>query len=306
MVMRSQLPADCRAERLSACVENIRGRCASILPQKAARLAIGHDLDSDIAVASYGHNLSWRDEFSMDAERARVVEHLHSGSANPHHIFPHHAEVCEKCMVVTPCALLSADGCPVTIFSVTSPNQWDSVEDPDSISCWSRSVFEYLDALCSETTLSSGKLLGHYLVFDIAELSWSHVSSGQFIRKVQDLLSGACHHTGMVFKIFILNATSLFTVSWSIARPFLSDRTAARVCVVPSMQDMCAELGLSNDSALEVILMDARQGKCSNMQLDPCASNECADSVVAKRAVHFDSFFVSAPSIAEVQWWFAP
>mmetsp|Transcript_71425 Transcript_71425/g.209367 ORF Transcript_71425/g.209367 Transcript_71425/m.209367 type:complete len:591 (+) Transcript_71425:32-1804(+) len=214
-------------------VERLQATCVSpisIRPQQALRLALGMGLDTSAAEAKWRQILSWRRDFQMEEERARARER-HSNRSVPVS-FPYHDEVCKKLLMVSPCALVTTSGHPVSVWRIGTLNaETATTVSVEHISTWSRALFEYLDVWLAEESDRSSRLLGHIHVFDLEGLSWWHLMSGELLERGRAALGAGEFYVENCYDVYAINASALFNAVWRLLQRFLSARAAAKIVV---------------------------------------------------------------------------
>merc|ERR1712136_230146 len=234
LVRKSQLPSRWE-ETLENNMEQLRQRSellATLSSQQVLRLVLSADLDVDVAAQSFERTLTWRRENCMEVERARVRAQIHSIGDDTPVRFPYHNEVCRKLMAVSPCALVTEDGQPVTFYHIGTSNTKEVASlDPDHVVEFGRGILEYVDEWVQQHSDRTGQLLGHVLVFDLGGLSWSQLWCKDIHEKLKASLGMGGYYVEVVAHIYVLNTSALFSSVWKLVKQLIPARTSTKITV---------------------------------------------------------------------------
>ena len=117
-----QLPPGLEDRDLDQLVEDVHRSCsriATLSKQQALRLVLGMGYSPNAAVVKWQEVVEWRKANSMDKIRQEQADKMRDRSAIA---FPHQSDVSEKLVCVSPCALLAANGTPVSIWHAGTLN----------------------------------------------------------------------------------------------------------------------------------------------------------------------------------------
>ncbi|CAK0901225.1 unnamed protein product, partial [Prorocentrum cordatum] len=153
--------------------------------------------------------IQWRESNDMDAVRDRVAGVCRRGGSSPAALFPHHDEVYQKLIKVSPCALKTERGAPVSVWRMQSANDSRAASVPDQkVREWSGSVFEYLDWWVHEDSQHRGRLVGYVEVYDFKGVSLRQVMSGDLRAKVEPVLRPKSYYAGVCQRVYIMRRAS--------------------------------------------------------------------------------------------------
>ena len=125
-----QLPPGLEDRDLDELVEDVHKSCskvASLSKQQALRLVLGMGYNPHAALMKWQEVVEWRRANSMDQVRKDQAEKMRSRSQVT---FPHQEEVSAKLVRVSPCALLAANGTPVSIWHAGTLNVHEAASLP--------------------------------------------------------------------------------------------------------------------------------------------------------------------------------
>ncbi|CAJ1358917.1 unnamed protein product [Effrenium voratum] len=240
-----QLPPGLGDRDLEAMVWEVHRLCSSTGPismQQALRLVLGMAYNIEAAVAKWREVAAWREEQRMALVRERLDAMMRS---NADISFPHEQEVYGKLFRGCPCALLTADGRPVSVWHAGAPRADELSSLPvEHLKEWSREVFEYADLWISKDTERTRQLTGYIQVYNMAGLGWRQVTSKEVAEKLKGALSAGGFYVEAVARIYVVNAPRVFSMAWKMVRGFLSPWTASKITVSSEVpQELIAELG---------------------------------------------------------------
>jgi len=264
-IREEQLPTGCKGTTdIDSLITQVQARCSGFLDigtQNALRFLLGCNLDVDECVRRAEGVAKWRKGQSMDELRAQLKAGLSAcRSGAPSMSLPHQAEV-SKLAILNPCALIAANGYPVSIWHVGSANSSaaSSVKD-DVLRAWSRGTFEYVDIWLSEQSELEGRLAGHIQVFNLSGISFWQISNSALIEKLKLVFSAGEHYLEAVTHIYVINSSSLFTVAWKLVKGFLSPRTAGKIHVDSGIsKNLLAALDPASAKQLRSLVEHPRQ-----------------------------------------------
>ena len=227
-----QLPPGLGDRDLEAMVWEVHRLCSSTGPismQQALRLVLGMAYNIEAAVAKWREVAAWREEQRMALVRERLDAMMRS---NADISFPHEQEVYGKLFRGCPCALLTADGRPVSVWHAGAPRADELSSLPvEHLKEWSREVFEYADLWISKDTERTRQLTGYIQVYNMAGLGWRQVTSKEVAEKLKGALSAGGFYVEAVARIYVVNAPRVFSMAWKMVRGFLSPWTASKITV---------------------------------------------------------------------------
>lgn len=254
-VRLAQLPEGADNQNLDSLAAALRARVAEVAgysDQQVLRLLMGCNLDATIAAGRARDVAAWRQQRGMAQMREQLL--AQARATGPFHL-PEEGEVC-KLIAVNPCALVTKDGCPVSIWHVGTANSKavGKVAD-ESLLTWSCAVFEYADVWISEQSEQTGQLAGHVQVFNLQDLGIWQVSSRALLDKLKKALSAGEYYLEAVSHIYVVNSSSLFSMAWKIIRGLISPRTASKITVANDVpQEFLAILDPSSAKRLPGLL----------------------------------------------------
>eukprot|EP00931_Biecheleriopsis_adriatica_P110241 TRINITY_DN8449_c0_g1_i1.p1 TRINITY_DN8449_c0_g1~~TRINITY_DN8449_c0_g1_i1.p1 ORF type:complete len:1117 (-),score=203.84 TRINITY_DN8449_c0_g1_i1:48-3398(-) len=322
-----QLPPGLEGRDLETLVAEVWQSCSEVSQlsrQQALRLTLGMGYDPFAALAKWREVVAWRKEHKVDTIRRKQVEAMCGAGLVQ---FTNEAEVYSNLITVSPCALLTADGCPVSLWYARTLNSSGASVSVERAAAWSREVFEYKDLWIMQQSEVSGRLLGYVQVYDMSGLSWWHYSSREITEKLKALLQPGGFYVEAVAHMYVINASTLFSMAWKVVRNLISPWTASKITVSsgipnellgalggsssPCAQELQRLLGEAGTSPLAPVLrpgpltLQALQqramGKHSQeARPSPVAAvSDCA--IDATTALHGDKSLESAPVPAGMQ-----
>ncbi|CAE7353744.1 SFH9 [Symbiodinium microadriaticum] len=240
-----QLPPGLGNRNLDEVVAEVERSCARVGPitrQQALRLVIGMGYNAEAAVDKWRDVVSWRREHHMDAVRARLL----GAMCSQHPVrFSHEVDVYSRLFRGCPCALLTADGRPVSVWHAGAADM-GRVGDlpPDHCRRWSQEVFEYADLWIARETERTRCLSGYLQVYNMQGLSLRQVTSPEVKDRLKAALSAGGFYVEAVAHVYVVNASRLFSMAWKLIRGFLSPWTASKITVSSTIPDeLIADLG---------------------------------------------------------------
>jgi len=254
-----QITNDEKRGQIDKIVEQVEAACHKLSPikhQQALRLALGAGLNPNHAVIKWRNIMEWRRTFSMEDEQHRARDMQRSGNRSAPVSFPHHDEVCGKLLRVSPCAMVTTNGYPLTIWHVGTMNPDGAAHvSHDDLMEWSRSMFEYLDVWLLDESDRTGRLMGHVHVFDLQGLSWRHLMSGALFEKGKAALHAGEFYVERCYAVYAINANTLFHTVWKFVQKFLSARAASKIIVDSNVpEDLLNAIGPQGTQRLHAVL----------------------------------------------------
>jgi len=301
-----QLPPGLGNRNLDEVVAEVERSCARVGPitrQQALRLVIGMGYNAQAAVDKWRDVVSWRREHHMDAVRARLL----GAMCSQHPVrFSHEIDVYSKLFRGCPCALLTADGRPVSVWHAGATDMARVGElRADHCRRWSQEVFEYADLWIARETERTRCLSGYLQVYNMQGLSLRQVTSPEVKDRLKAALSAGGFYVEAVAHIYVVNASRLFSMAWKLIRGFLSPWTASKITVSSAIPDeLIADLGGPASQSSEILhrLLAAAADSTSP---EPClarvqrprASEETASTATATSAGCAEGFEATAEAL---------
>jgi len=217
--------------------------------QQALRLLLGCTLQVEAALEKGREVAAWRQRHSMAEVRQQHASRLHQTQQVS---FRNHEDMC-KVMITNPCAFVTADGRPMTIWHAGTTNASAAVAvQHECLAEWSRSVFEYVDLWVSERSEKTGRLSGHIQVFNFDGLSvWHLAASASLSEKLKAAFSAAEYYVESTSHIYIINASPLFTRLWRGIQGLITPRTASKITVASGVpEELLAQLPPTSSAQL--------------------------------------------------------
>jgi len=243
-VSDAQLPEGILCDDLDALVAKVHadgGGDSCLSRQQALRLLLGCTLEVGTALKKGREVAAWRHRHNMAEVRQQHASRLHQAQ---HVSFVNHEDMC-KVMITNPCAFMTVDGRPMTIWHTGTANASAAAEvQHERLSAWSRSVFEYVDLWVSEQSEKAGCLLGHVHVFNLEGVSvWHLAASASLSDKLKAAFSAAEYFVESTSHIYVVNASPLFTRLWSGIQGLITPRTASKITVASGVpEELLAQL----------------------------------------------------------------
>ena len=201
-------------------VEQSCARIGPITRQQALRLVLGMGYDPEAALGKWQQVVLWRREHQMDAVRARLDGAM--CGQDPMH-FSHEADVYSKLFRGCPCALLTADSRPVSVWHAGAPDATNvGALQPEYCRTWSQEVFEYADLWVTRETERTRCLTGYIQVYNMQGLSLRQVTSTEVKDRLKAALSAGGFYVEAVAHIYVVNASRLFSMAWKLVRGSLA------------------------------------------------------------------------------------
>ena len=125
-----QLPPGLEDRDLDALVEDVHKSCsqvAALSKQQALRLTLGMGYNTHAAIAKWQEVVQWRKANSMDSVRQEQADKMRDTRPVT---FPYQNEVFAKLVCISPCALLAANGTPVSIWHAGTLNASEAASLP--------------------------------------------------------------------------------------------------------------------------------------------------------------------------------
>jgi len=250
-----QFPPGLGDRDLDALVMEVQEACSvigSISQQQALRLVLGMGYNKESAIAKWRDVVAWRQAGEMDVLRARLDD-LMCGEAKVS--FANDSDVYSKLFRGCPCALVTADDRPVSVWHAGATNAERVTSLPlEDLKAWSKEVFEYADLWVAKETERTRRLTGYIQVYNMQGLSLRQVTSKEVTERLKGALSAGGFYVEAVAHIYVVNASRLFSMAWKLVRGFLSPWTASKITVSSEVPDeLIAELGgPSSQSALHL------------------------------------------------------
>ena len=228
-----QLPPGLGDRDLGVIVSEVHKACSalgSISRQQALRLTLGMGYSKEAAVTKWRDVVAWRKSRELDLIRTRLEELMCSEDTVS---FANDSEVYDKLFRGCPCALLTADHRPVSVWHAQAPKAFGQVTslDLDQLKDWSREVFEYADLWVTKETERTRRLTGYIQVYNMEGLSLRQVTSTEVTERLKGALSAGGFYVEAVAHIYVINASRLFSMAWKLVRGFLSPWTASKITV---------------------------------------------------------------------------
>lgn len=249
-----QFPPGLGDRDLDALVREVLEACSAIGPisqQQALRLVLGMGYNKESAVSKWRDVVAWRQAEEMHVLRSRLDD-LMCGEAPV--TFANDSDVYSKLFRGCPCALLTMDERPVSVWHAGATNADKVTSLPmEDLKAWSREVFEYADLWVTKQTERTRRLTGYIQVYNMQGLSLRHTSK-EVTERLKAALSAGGFYVEAVAHIYVINASRLFSMAWKLVRGFLSPWTASKITVSSEVPDeLIAELGGPNSpSALHL------------------------------------------------------
>merc|ERR1711924_61106 len=120
LVERNRLPDEAESQDYVALLQDICQRCSyveTISMDQALRLSLGLNFEATAIVQKWHEVCAWRAKYEIDAKRAHYAR-LQLPSSIQTVEFPHQEEIYSKAFSVSPCALVSHAGEPISIWFV--------------------------------------------------------------------------------------------------------------------------------------------------------------------------------------------
>ena len=191
-------------------VEQSCSKVGPITRQQALRLVIGMGYDPEAALVKWQQVVSWRREHQMDALRARLNGVM--CGQDPVR-FSHEADVYSKLFRGCPCALLCADGRPVSVWHAGAADTSNVGTLPlEYCRTWSQEVFEYADLWITKDTERTSCLTGYIQVYNMQGLSLRQVTSMEVKDRLKAALSAGGFYVEAIAHIYVVNASRLFSM----------------------------------------------------------------------------------------------
>eukprot|EP00928_Gymnodinium_smaydae_P042501 TRINITY_DN28607_c0_g2_i1.p1 TRINITY_DN28607_c0_g2~~TRINITY_DN28607_c0_g2_i1.p1 ORF type:complete len:701 (-),score=142.43 TRINITY_DN28607_c0_g2_i1:146-2191(-) len=247
-VHERQLPKGWQSQKFEALVHHVCNACGgegggAPNEEQALRLLLGFNFSAEAAVAKWREVRAWRKLYEMDKERQRMEDDLRQDE-DAKVTFPHEEEVYSGFIRASPCALIAADGSPVSVWHVGSMQA--ELVSLTEVASWGRHVYEYADLWVQEESRRTGQLLGHIQVFDLHGLTWRQTTSRALIDRFKLALDAGSQYVEVASHIYVINSSSLFSMAWKVVRKLISPWTASKVTVstgVPT--ELLEELGVN-------------------------------------------------------------
>lgn len=170
--------------------------CSAIGPisqQQALRLVLGMGYNKESAVSKWRDVVAWRQAEEMHVLRSRLDD-LMCGEASV--TFADDSDVYSKLFRGCPCALLTMDERPVSVWNAGATNADKVTSLPtEDLKAWSREVFEYADLWVTKQTERTRRLTGYIQVYNMQGLSLRHTS-----KEVTERLKAALSAGGSMSK----------------------------------------------------------------------------------------------------------
>lgn len=249
-----QFPPGLGDRDLDALVRDVKEACSAIGPisqQQALRLVLGMGYNKDSAISKWRDVVAWRQAEEMHVLRSRLDE-LMGGEASV--TFANDSDVYSKLFRGCPCALLTMDERPVSVWHAGATNVDKVTSLPmEDLKVWSREVFEYADLWVTKQTERTRRLTGYIQIYNMQGLSLRHTSK-EVTERLKAALSAGGFYVEAVAHIYVINASRLFSMAWKLVRGFLSPWTASKITVSSEIpEELIAELGGPNSpSALHL------------------------------------------------------
>eukprot|EP00438_Fugacium_kawagutii_P022659 Skav224883 [mRNA] locus=scaffold1112:258751:259506:+ [translate_table: standard] len=233
-----QFPPGLGDRDLDALVAEVQEVCSTIGPisqQQALRLVLGMGYNRESAINKWRDVVAWRQAEEMNEVRSRL-DRLMGGDAPV--TFVHDTDVYSKLFRGCPCALLTVDDRPVSVWHAGAPNT-DKLASlgVDDLKAWSREVFEYADLWVSKESERTRRLTGYIQVYNMQGLSFRQVTSTEVQQKLKAALSAGGFYVEAVSHIYVINASRLFSMAWTLVRGFLSPWTASKITVASDVPE---------------------------------------------------------------------
>lgn len=220
--------------------------------QSTLRLLMGCNLDIKVCLERGQEVAAWRQKANMDLVREAFKAQVQASSQ----VFLPMQDEVAKLVVVNPCALVTTDGCPVSIFHVGTAKSANVGKVADScLSTWSGAVFEYADVWISELSERTGVLAGHVQVFNLQGLSMWQIANGALLDKLKTALGAGQYYVEHVSKIYVVHSSSVFSMAWKLVKGLVTPRTASKISVTSDVpEDLLRMLGPTSAARLTTLL----------------------------------------------------
>ena len=210
----------------------VQEACSAIGPisqQQALRLVLGMGYSKESAVAKWRDVVAWRKAAEMNVLRSRLDDLMRREAPVT---FASDQEVYSKLFRGCPCALLTADDRPVSVWHAGATNA-DKITslNVEDLKAWSREVFEYADLWVTKETERTRRLTGYIQVYNMQGLSLRQVTSKEVTERLKAALSAGGFYVEAIAHIYVINASRLFSMAWKLVRGFLSPWTASKITV---------------------------------------------------------------------------
>ena len=212
---RKQLPPGWEGHDLDALVAEIQGTCSHISPlskQQALRLMLGMGYDQVAAVSKWREISAWRDANRLDEVREQQAAMMRDQGPV---CFPNEQDVYQKLLKVRPCALMAANGAPVSVWHAQTLNASSMAElSASEIMAWSHAVFEYQDLWISRQTEERKRLIGYIQVYDMQGVGLRHLTTRDIGERLKCCLQPGAFYMEAVSHMYVVNASALFSMAW--------------------------------------------------------------------------------------------
>jgi hypothetical protein len=261
-VKEGQLPAGKLSTDVEAAMQAARAEITGLdgqPKQVALRLVMGCDLDIDVARGKYCDVVEWRSKHRMEEVREGLTCFIKMPGKSSLSPFPHTDEMC-KLMVVNPCAVLTTEGWPVSVWHIgTIDSKVVAHIAPSKLETWSAYAFEYVDVWLAMMTERVGVMAGHTQVFDLDGMSMWHVTNTALIELLQKAFSAANNYVESVSHIYVINSGAVFSMVWQVVKNLITRRTEAKITVSPTVPpELLERLGPKSAEQLLAVLQAKR------------------------------------------------
>jgi len=243
-VSAAQLPGGILREDLDALVVKVHADCGGdscLSRQQSLRLLLGCTLEVGTALEKGREVAAWRQRHSMAEVRQQHASRLHQAQQVS---FTNHDDMC-KVMISNPCAFVTVDGCPTTLWHAGTMNASAAATvQHECLAAWSRSVFEYVDLWVSGRSEKTGRLSGHIHIFNLEGVNiWHLAASASLGDKLKAAFSAAEFYVESTSHIYIVNASPLFNKLWRCIQGLITPRTASKITVASGVpEELLAQL----------------------------------------------------------------
>lgn len=268
LIERRRLPEEATDHDYEARVADIFRQCSlveAISMDQALRLSLGLNFDAPSIVNKWRETCKWRKKHKMSDEQAHCKQ-LQSFGAAEVISFPHQEEIYSKAFVVSPHALVSQAGEPVSLWFVGTGLSSASSVPIEHIEEWGRSVFEYADVWAKAHSQAAGRLLGQIQVFDMSGVGFRQLTNSALHERFKHALGCGGNYVELVSHIYVINSSWVFSKIWKMVKPMISPRTASKVTVASDVPKELLDL-LTQDSAQILPELLKASGRTANSKV---------------------------------------
>jgi len=155
-----------------------------------------------------------------------------------------HLEIIQSVVPMTPCAGLTKDGSPYSIYkfgsvSITSAKKHNNHDDIEKIKVFSRHANELESTHLLSRTKKTGYLVGIYQIFDLGGLGMKHIWNKNLMQTMLKpvIEEASTWYPETTVRTFIINAPLLFRAVWQIIKLWLDERQVYKCQVSSGIPD---------------------------------------------------------------------